>query len=137
LKHDNLVVTANIHGKIYVRADDMISSVLENILLNAIFHNDKELKKIHVDVKEVETDWVEIRIADNGPGIPDEMKEEIFKEGVKGEKTGRTGLGLFIVKMLIEKYGGKIWVEDNEPEGSVFVIRMRRGGTYGKEIQAQ
>lgn len=137
LKHENLVVTANIHGKIYVRADDMISSVLENILLNAIFHNDKELKKIHVDVKEVENDWVEIRIADNGPGIPDEMKEEIFKEGVKGEKTGRTGLGLFIVKMLVEKYGGKIWVEDNEPEGSVFVIRLRRGGTYDKKIQAQ
>jgi len=60
-----------------------------------------------------------------GPGIPDEMKEEIFKEGVKDQETGRTGLGLFLVKTLIERYGGKIWVEDNEPEGSVFVLRFR------------
>ncbi|RLI85273.1 MAG: hypothetical protein DRO98_07250, partial [Archaeoglobales archaeon] len=43
----------------------------------------------------------------------------------KGEKTGRTGLGLYLVKTLMERYGGSVEVEDNEPEGSVFVLKLK------------
>lgn len=135
----NTIIKADIPEDLHVWADEMINSVISNILTNAIIHNTKKEKRIDVTAKkirenEIEMDekkikekanWVEVRIADNGPGIPDEMKEEIFKEGVKDQETGRTGLGLFLVKTLIERYGGKIWVEDNEPEGSVFVLRFR------------
>ncbi|RLI85275.1 MAG: hypothetical protein DRO98_07260, partial [Archaeoglobales archaeon] len=75
---DKANVSAVISEDIAVLADDMISSVFSNLLLNAIFHNDKEEKKIWVTVSK-EDGWVEVRIADNGPGIPDEFKEEIFK----------------------------------------------------------
>jgi signal transduction histidine kinase len=136
----NAIIKADIPGDLHVWADEMINSVISNILTNAIIHNTKKEKRIDVTAKKVreseieltdekkveeKVNWVEVRIADNGPGIPDEMKEEIFKEGVKDQETGRTGLGLFPVKTLIERYGGKIWVEDNEPEGSVFVLRFR------------
>lgn len=125
LKSWKVDIRAEIPDNVYVRADEMITSVLQNILLNAIFHNDKENPRIDITVK-VEDDWVEIRIADNGPGIPDEIKEEIFKEGFKGEMSGRSGLGLYIVKRTVERYGGMVWVEDNKPEGSVFVVRLKR-----------
>ncbi|GEM_PF-1353054 len=128
LKSWKVDVRANIPSNIYVKADDMITSVFENILLNAIFHNDKEKPEIEVTVKDV-GEWVEVRIADNGPGIPDELKEEVFKEGFRGEMTGRTGLGLYLVKRTVERYGGKVWVEDNEPEGSIFVVRLRKSKT--------
>ncbi|GEM_PF-1477626 len=135
LRGDDVIIISTIPEEIYVKADEMLSSVFGNILFNAIFHNDKDVKEIDVKVNEKDRKWVEVRIADNGPGIPEDMKEEIFKEGVKGSKTGRTGLGLFIAKMLVEKYGGKIWVEDNEPEGSVFVIRLKKGvSPRGKKI---
>jgi len=136
----NAIIKADIPDDLYVWADETINSVISNILTNAIIHNTKKEKRIDIiarKVKETEIEWIderkieekinwiEVRIADNGPGIPDEMKEEIFKEGVKDQETGRTGLGLFLVKTLIDRYGGKIWVEDNEPEGSVFIIRFR------------
>ncbi|AEA46226.1 PAS domain-containing sensor histidine kinase [Archaeoglobus veneficus] len=124
---DKAIVNVKIPAGLKVLADDMIPSIFENVLLNAIFHNDKEEKRVDIEARAI-NGWVEVRIADNGPGIPDEIKEEIFKEGFKGEKTGRTGLGLYLVKTLIERYGGSIHVEDNEPEGSVFILRFRSGG---------
>jgi len=125
IKHfENVHVEYDIPDGIYVEADDMLSSVFENILLNAIYHNDKDVKKIAVSVNVLDS-WVAVKIADNGPGIPDDMKEKVFEEGVKGQ-TGRGGLGLFIVKILVEKYGGMVWVEDNKPEGSIFTVMLKR-----------
>jgi|Deesub1362A_J573_1020465.scaffolds.fasta_scaffold00819_23 PAS domain S-box-containing protein len=136
----NAIIKADVPEDLHIWADEMVNSVISNILRNAIIHNDKEEKRIDLTARKVresdiewideekvkeEIEWVEIRVADNGPGIPDDMKEEIFKEGVKDQTTGRTGLGLFLVKTLVMRYGGRIWVEDNEPEGSVFIIRFR------------
>jgi len=122
--HDGVIAEGKIPESVYVEADDMLQSVFKNIFLNAILHNDKELKKVDVSVRILDS-WVEVRVADNGPGIPDDMKEKIFGESIKGP-TGRGGLGLFIVKMLVEKYGGKVWVEDNDPEGSIFTVKLKK-----------
>ncbi|MCD6486048.1 MAG: ATP-binding protein, partial [Syntrophobacterales bacterium] len=72
-----------------------------------------------------EDDMCEVRIADNGTGIPDEIKERIFEEGFMHGGTGHTGLGLHIVEKAMENYGGYAYVEDNEPQGAVFVLRFR------------
>lgn len=119
----NVNVRTNIPDKLYIHANEMLNSVFSNLLHNAVLHNDKEQKEIDLTIVP-RKDQVEIRVADNGPGIPSDMKESIFKEGIKG-KTGRTGLGLYIVKMLVESYGGEIWVEDNYPEGTVFVLTLK------------
>ncbi len=103
----------------YVLADDLIHSVVRNILVNSVLHCDVR-PEIEVEA-ERKDGWVEVRFKDNGPGIPDDMKERIFEEGF-----GRgTGLGLYLVKSIVEGYGGKVWVEDNKPKGSVFVLRLR------------
>ncbi len=117
-------IKSDIPESLYVWADEMVNSIFSNLLSNSIIHNDKTEKRIDIKTEKINTE-IEVRIADNGPGIPLSMKEEIFKEGVKDEVTGKTGLGLFLAKTLIERYRGKIWVENNEPEGSVFIVRLR------------
>ena len=73
--------------------------------------------------------WV-VQVRDFGKGIPDKDKPLIFtrftrlkKEGVEG-----SGLGLAIVKRLVDLHKGRIWVEDNPAGGSVFCVRLPKGG---------
>jgi PAS domain S-box-containing protein len=108
-----------------VLADELLESVARNLLENAIQHNDKEVPEVTVSVT-VDTNWVEIRIADNGPGISDSRKDEIFGKGEKGLESDGTGIGLYLVSTLVEQYGGDIRVDDNDPTGSVFVVRLSR-----------
>ena len=70
-------------------------------------------------------DRVTVRIADNGPGVRDEIKEEIFGKGQKGLESAGTGIGLYLVRTLLDAYGGAVWVEDNQPEGAVFVVELQ------------
>jgi Signal transduction histidine kinase len=91
---------------------------------NTITHNDKELPEVTVSAT-VDEEVVRVRIADNGPGIPDTQKIQIFCEGEKGLDSGGTGTGLYLVETLVDRYEGSVWVEDNVPEGSVFIVELR------------
>jgi len=115
-------VEFNIEGMGTIYADRAIYSVFENLINNAIIHGNS--KRIDIIVSNREQ-YCEIRFIDFGSGIPDNIKNKIFDEGfVHGEK-GHTGIGLFNVMRIIREYGGKIRVEDNNPQGAVFVIRLR------------
>lgn len=101
-------VHVDIEGDCNVLADDGLRTVFENLFQNAIQHGETE----RIDVKiEPASEWCEIRVIDYGKGIPDEIKTKIFDEGFKyGEKAG-SGVGLFAVKKLVERYDGEISVE--------------------------
>jgi PAS domain S-box-containing protein len=118
--------TVTVEGEIppvTVTATEMLSSVFDNLLTNAIQHNDKPTAEVTVSaVRDDET--VTIRIADNGPGIPDDQKDQIFGKGDTGLESSGTGIGLYLVHRLVDIYGGDVWVEDNEPEGSVFAVEL-------------
>lgn len=107
-----------------VMADEMLESVFRNLLINAITHNDKEVAEVAISAT-IDEEVVRVRIADNGPGIPDTQKGQIFCEGEKGIDSGGTGMGLYLVQTLVDRYDGAVWVEDNEPEGSVFIVELR------------
>ncbi|OYR57588.1 histidine kinase [Halorubrum halodurans] len=106
-----------------VQANEMLSSVFRNILENAVRHNDKETPEITVSCEE-NSETVRYRIADNGPGIPDQQKEQIFGKGEKGLDSPGSGIGLYLVHLLTDQFGGDVWVEDNDPTGSVFVVEL-------------
>ncbi|MFC5278741.1 sensor histidine kinase [Halorubrum rubrum] len=121
-----------------VLADEMLSSVFRNLLRNAVQHNDETPPKVAVSATVVceengdgggnddgARDVVEVRIADNGPGVPEDQREEIFGKGEKGLDSPGAGIGLYLVRSLVETYGGAVRVEDNEPKGSVFVVDLR------------
>lgn len=106
-----------------VAANQMLDSVFRNLLNNAVQHNDKDTPVVEV-FSEVNEGEIEIRVADNGPGIPDEHKELIFGKGEKSLDSPGTGIGLYLVNTLVTQFDGTVWVEDNEPTGSVFIVRL-------------
>ena len=117
-----------------VLADSMLGSVFRNLLKNAVQHNDADSPEVAVEVA-VTDDTVRIRIADNGPGIPDERKESIFGRGERGMSSDGTGIGLYLVQTLVRQYGGQVWVEDradsgaadgSDRRGAVFVVELER-----------
>lgn len=108
-----------------VRATSLLSSVFTNILNNAVYHNDKDEVRITVTLEST-TDTVTIRIADNGPGIPDSRKEAVFGHGEKGIDSAGSGLGLYLVDSLVDTYGGSVHIENNDPTGTVVVVSLQR-----------
>lgn len=104
-----------------VLANEGIRTIINNLIENATTHG-----KVEVEVEVTGDDeWGILRVSDKGKGIPDELKEKIFREGFTTSKTG-TGLGLHIVKELLKVYGGEIRVYDNVPHGAVFEVKLRR-----------
>jgi len=108
-----------------VVADEMLSSVFRNLLRNAVQHNDETPAKVTVSARADEGDGVvEVRVADNGPGIPENQRDDVFGKGEKGLDSPGAGIGLYLVRSLVEIYGGDVWIEDNEPKGAEFVVRL-------------
>ena len=66
---------------------------------------------------------IRIEIADNGPGIPDEDKTRLFEPNFSTKKSGM-GLGLTIVNSIVDDHGGRIRVQDNQPQGAKFVVEL-------------
>ncbi len=114
-------IPIKITGDGYVMADEVLRSVFDNIIRNAIMHGFTE--KIDIVINQ-EKNLVRIKIIDYGNGVPEDIREKIFEEGFKYGETGNTGLGLYIVKKTIERYKGKIFVESNQPRGAIFVIEL-------------
>jgi len=111
-----------IEGDAKVLADEALFSVFENLMRNAIIHGKTD--KIKVEIK-TKGKISEIKVIDYGKGVPELIKNNLFEEGISyGENKG-TGLGLFIVKRTIERYGGKINLEDNKPKGAIFIIKLK------------
>jgi len=116
-----------------VLADEMLSSVFRNLLKNAVQHNDKATPEVRVSAT-VETDAVTVRVADNGPGVPEDLRPTIFGKGEKGLDSQGTGVGLYLVRTLVEAYGGDVWIEERSPadapaatghdEGAVFAVEL-------------
>lgn len=111
--------------EVEVEANELLTSVFGNLLSNAVLYNDKDVPTVTVDV-DVDDDVATVRIADNGPGISDRRKERVFGEGEQGTESSGTGIGLYLVKQLVDQYGGRVWIEDNEPTGSVFCVELNR-----------
>ena len=107
----------------FVDADETLIPVIENLLKNIVTHSGSD--KAVIEIKEV-GDICELRISDFGVGISDDVKENLFEAGYTSDETGTSiGLGLFIVKSVIDRYKGTVEVQDNDPSGVVFVLKLK------------
>ena len=106
-----------------VTANEMLSSVFRNLLNNAVQHNDSDEPEVTVSA-DTDEDRVVVDIADNGPGVPDGQKTDIFGKGERGIDSPGTGLGLHLVYTFVEQFGGDVWVTDNDPRGAVFHVEL-------------
>jgi light-regulated signal transduction histidine kinase (bacteriophytochrome) len=110
---------------VMVRGGPLLPSLFRNLIENAVKHNDKERAQVTVEVKTGE-ETVAVRVADNGPGIPESVREKIFGDQWKGVKSVGTGIGLLLVRRIAEAYEGTVRVRENQPEGTVFVTELQR-----------
>ena len=118
-----------------VKGGDLLIDAFENILINGALHNESDMIRICVKVSEVYKDdekFVKIEFKDNGIGIIDGRKKAIFERNYKKDRsTGGMGIGLSLVKTIINSYGGQVWAEnrvvgDFSP-GSNFIILLKEG----------
>lgn len=123
-------LTSELGGVELLSADrDLLRRVLENLLDNALRYAPSGSR---VSLSAVlHADEVELRIADQGKGVPENLREGIFERFVQLEsgeraapRTGR-GLGLTFCRLAVEAHGGRIYVEDANP-GAVFCLRLPR-----------
>ncbi len=112
-----------------VWADDLLSEVFSNLIRNAVKFGGPGVR-IAIRVEDYDGESVLVSVEDTGPGIPDSMKESIFHRFERGWVGGcGDGLGLFIVRTLVKRYGGTIQVEDRvegRPDlGAAFRFTLR------------
>ncbi|MBD3300454.1 MAG: PAS domain S-box protein [Candidatus Moranbacteria bacterium] len=118
----------------------LIQIVLMNLVSNAIKYT-PEKGRIRI-ATEAKADEVLIKVKDNGYGIPKNQKQKIFHKlfranNVKKKETDGTGLGLYIVKSIVEESGGKIWFESKVNQGTTFIISIAKSGMKKKKGQKE
>ena len=106
------------------RFNPTMKDVFANLISNAIKYSPAGTS-IELAVEDHGDSWLFI-VKDQGDGVPDKHKEGIFNRFERHEKEGvqGSGLGLAITRQIVGLHGGRIWVEDNPPGGSVFVVRI-------------
>ncbi len=97
--------------------------VLQNLVYNAADALKDRGGKVIITGRDFEG-AVEICVRDNGPGIPDDIKDRLFEPFVTSGKKGGTGLGLAIAKSIAEAHGGQILCESKRGEGTAFFVRL-------------
>ncbi|MEW6430662.1 MAG: ATP-binding protein [Myxococcota bacterium] len=113
---------------------NQLRQVLLNLLLNAGQAMESSAKKeIHVRTLPGENGSVEIHVADTGPGIPEEVKGQLFKPFFTTKRRGKgTGLGLSVSRSIIEGHRGSIRVDSAPGQGATFVIRIPKATPTGE-----
>jgi signal transduction histidine kinase len=114
-----------------IKGTALMKEVFCNLIYNAIKHSPRD---VAIDVRVDETmqggrKFYDVSVTDNGPGIPDDLKSRLFNRFQRGEtKAHGKGLGLFIVKSMVEQVGGDVKVEDRVPgdysRGAKFVVSL-------------
>jgi len=122
-------LTIDIPEDLCVFADNnIIQTVIRNLVSNAVKFTPKG-GNIRLSTKVSEDKSIEIAVIDSGIGMSNEMIEQLFRLDIQTNRKGTagepsSGLGLYLCKDLVEKHGGKIWVESKEGIGSIFYFSI-------------
>jgi signal transduction histidine kinase len=120
-----LVVKSTLNGAT-IRADgELLRRLVENLLDNSLKyspHGSRVISELSLS-----EGFVKLRIKDEGAGVPAEHRSAIFEKYVRlepGQARTSRGLGLAFCRLAVEAHGGRIWVEDNTPKGSIFCVDL-------------
>ena len=113
-----------------------LGQVFSNLINNAIKYHDREDGEIVVASRSLGDGLWEFRVSDDGPGIPEQHRERVFvmfQTLQPRDQVESTGLGLSLVKKLVEEEGGEVHVESNPEGGATFVFTWPEGGVEEEE----
>jgi two-component system, sensor histidine kinase and response regulator len=119
----------------WIMADvNLLYRLMDNLLSNAFKFSPSgskiTLRVEHMMCPDIDTQvrlQARIQVADEGPGIKEELRQQIFNKYEIGETASdvtQIGLGLTFCKMVVEAHGGRIYVEENSPQGSIFTVEI-------------
>jgi two-component system sensor histidine kinase/response regulator len=117
-------------GALWLRADrDLLRRTLENLVDNAVRYTPAN-SNVTMSAQ-AQGEEIAISIADEGPGVPPDQRDRIFEKYAqldrnidRAQKRFGRGIGLAFVKLAVQSHGGRIWVEENRPQGSRFELRF-------------
>lgn len=120
--------------KVNVMADkEQLKRVINNIISNAVKYMDKEDKRIFIRIDEDEEDKKSIRISikDNGRGVKEEELDQLFKrffraDSSRNSEQGGSGIGLAVVKKIVEDHGGRVWATGVEGQGLTMNFTLKK-----------
>lgn len=102
-----------------------ISLILENLIENAIYFQAADKPHIHISTRNLGDNYIEIKVHDNGSGIPLEFQPKIFDMYFRAsERSKGNGLGLYIVKKAVDRLKGSITVESAYGQGTTFTVKL-------------
>jgi signal transduction histidine kinase len=115
----------------YVEANELLYDVFSNLVSNAIKYSGSHAR-VTISLEGVQENgkhYYRVSIEDNGPGISDGFKQKVFNRLLRGDAGSKgMGLGLYIVKSLVDSYHGRVWVEDRVPgdhaKGAKFIVLL-------------
>lgn len=119
-------IAADVPAGLAVSANDKLQIVVRSLLDNAIRHNDAVDPRATVSATNLDSTTAEIRVADNGPGIPASEQRLITGDEEITPLNHGSGLGLWLVKWIVEAYGGSLGIETPDDGGTVVRLRLNR-----------
>lgn len=107
----------------------LIIRLVVNLIDNCVKYGPPD-GKIWLEASHEGRETVRLCVADEGPGVPEDLREKVFEkyarvERVAGSRSAESrGLGLRFCKVVADAHGGRIWVEDREPKGARFCVEL-------------
>ncbi|MHB9286188.1 ATP-binding protein [Halobacteriales archaeon Cl-PHB] len=121
---EDVSVEVDTPSDLAVWADDLLEDVVGNLLANAAEHAGTDVE-VTVTARTA-SGSVCLTVADDGPGISPDQRDDIFQQGFKGSASGGTGFGLYFVDAMVDSYDGNIEVGRSGAGGTEFVVELER-----------
>ncbi|MWV38791.1 ATP-binding protein [Natrialba sp. INN-245] len=119
-EHAHADIDTSLPDTAVVVGNDGIERIFENLLENAIVHNDSETPHVDLSV-ETTPEAAIVAVSDDGPGIPEQWRGSLFER-----KSRNHGLGLYLVRILADRYGGTVELAETGPTGTTVVVTLPR-----------
>jgi PAS domain S-box-containing protein len=126
-RHPEATIRTDLPGSLPATATDRLGAAVGALVENAVVHHDGD-PTVWVAAESVgDSEWVDITVADDGPGIPAAEREVITGEAEITPTRHGTGLGLWLAKWTVERYGGTLAFEGSDASGTRVRLRLYRG----------
>ena len=123
--HPEATVETDLPAEAWIRATDLVGSAVDNVVENAVEHNDSAHPRVWVTVDSVTVDgerYVDVVVADDGPALPADDRDVLV--GRESSLEEASGLGLWLVNWIVTESGGTVTHEPNEPRGNVVILQF-------------
>lgn len=125
-RYPEATVRCDAERELWAYGDDRLDDAVDNLVDNAVVHNDSAEPTVELSVTQRSNgsrSWVELTVADDGPGIP-ETERRVITEGIETPLEHVSGIGLWLVTWIVGNANGELAFEENDPRGSVVTVRL-------------